>query len=381
MIIKYNFQEKLSSMNRGLWLMIFIVFFSIIFLPNKSAVAAGIHYNADQLILENVYREFEDNFQLTLPSKQYSVLDVYVFQKNTYEFPQDANLLGQVYDFYILSPEVTDDSLFKITLGYTSDSLSAKDIYLWDFKEKTWQKQDSVVDLEKKSVSAVIKGRKGLVGVFEAARQVSVKENVSYYNQFFLKFPQSILKNAPTTTIEAFTALNYTEEKNRVSHIFQFDIKSEQQLDFIEPLELIISYPQENNIRKAIYYWDNNKNKWIYLPSHNDFYNKTVSAYIHLPFSRIALFEESNQLIGEASWYKWKNGNFGATRDFPKGTKLKVTNITKTSKNFGKSVVITINDFGPEEWTGRIIDLDKVAFGKIGNLKGGVMPVLIEKIE
>ena len=49
-------------------------------------------------------------------------------------------------------------------------------------------------------------------------------------------------------------------------------------------------------------------------------------------------------------------------------------------ENQGKSVIVTINDYGPELWTGRIIDLDKVAFEAIGNLKGGVMPVRIEVV-
>jgi len=83
--------------------------------------------------------------------------------------------------------------------------------------------------------------------------------------------------------------------------------------------------------------------------------------------------------VGEASWYAYKNGDFAASRDFPKGTKLKVTN-QKTGVDQGKSVIVTINDYGPEIQTNRIIDLDKMAFQKIGNLSDGVMPVKIEVI-
>jgi rare lipoprotein A (peptidoglycan hydrolase) len=44
-------------------------------------------------------------------------------------------------------------------------------------------------------------------------------------------------------------------------------------------------------------------------------------------------------------------------------------------------VVVTVNDYGPEQGIGRLIDLDKVAFRQIGNLKSGVIPVIIEKIK
>ena len=65
----------------------------------------------------------------------------------------------------------------------------------------------------------------------------------------------------------------------------------------------------------------------------------------------------------------------GAHRTLPFGTKVLVTNI----KN-GKSVTVTINDRGPFI-KGRIIDLTRSAFSKIGNLDSGTIKVKIKVVK
>jgi rare lipoprotein A (peptidoglycan hydrolase) len=78
---------------------------------------------------------------------------------------------------------------------------------------------------------------------------------------------------------------------------------------------------------------------------------------------------------GTATWYAYTNTLACASRDYPKGTNLKVTNL-----NNEKSVIVIVNDYGPAKWTGHIIDLDKVAFEKIASLGAGVISVKIERI-
>ena len=67
-----------------------------------------------------------------------------------------------------------------------------------------------------------------------------------------------------------------------------------------------------------------------------------------------------------------QNAKTAAHRTLPFGTKVKVTNV----KN-GKSVVVRINDRGPFV-KGRIIDLSRSAFERIGNPASGVLSVKIE---
>ncbi len=79
---------------------------------------------------------------------------------------------------------------------------------------------------------------------------------------------------------------------------------------------------------------------------------------------------------GLASWYAWTGTLACASRDYPDGTYLKVTNPAN-----GKNVIVVVNDYGPQAHTGRIIDLDKVAFGKLASIGAGVIDVKVQEIK
>lgn len=97
---------------------------------------------------------------------------------------------------------------------------------------------------------------------------------------------------------------------------------------------------------------------------------------------------------GIASWYDYDypkgSGNWvtkekfvAASRDFPRGTMLRVCNkgILDTNSFPTDCVVVTVTDYGPEAKTGRIIDMGSLAFSKVCALKYGTCKVLIKKIE
>ena len=77
---------------------------------------------------------------------------------------------------------------------------------------------------------------------------------------------------------------------------------------------------------------------------------------------------------GQGTWYAFKGGLFAASTSLPRGSYARVTNQAN-----GKSVIVQINDYGPQG-KGRIIDLDKVAFMKIASLGAGVIGVKVEAI-
>ncbi len=77
---------------------------------------------------------------------------------------------------------------------------------------------------------------------------------------------------------------------------------------------------------------------------------------------------------GQGTWYSYMGGMFAASTSLPKGSYAKVTNLAS-----GKSIVVQINDYGPQG-KGRIIDLDKVAFAKIAPLGAGIIGVKVEPI-
>ncbi|QJD58628.1 septal ring lytic transglycosylase RlpA family protein [Pseudomonas sp. gcc21] len=76
-----------------------------------------------------------------------------------------------------------------------------------------------------------------------------------------------------------------------------------------------------------------------------------------------------------ANGERYRHGaNTAAHRKLPFGSKVKVTN----TRN-GKSVVVRINDRGPFV-RGRVIDLSKSAFARIGNPSAGLLNVKIEVV-
>jgi len=104
------------------------------------------------------------------------------------------------------------------------------------------------------------------------------------------------------------------------------------------------------------------------------------------PIKNEVLVKNEIRSIGEASWYDYdypkgsgnwvtKNKLVVASRDYPRGTNLRVCNIEDV-----KCVVVKVTDFGPEEWTGRIIDMGSLAFSEICELRRGVCDVLVEEV-
>ena len=81
-------------------------------------------------------------------------------------------------------------------------------------------------------------------------------------------------------------------------------------------------------------------------------------------------------LTGRGSWYALglpePDAITCASRIFPRGSYLQVTNMRN-----GKVVVCRVNDYGPEAWTGRIIDLSRGSFSEVDSLGTGTIPVQI----
>lgn len=78
---------------------------------------------------------------------------------------------------------------------------------------------------------------------------------------------------------------------------------------------------------------------------------------------------------GDASFYASSWGELNASRSIPRGGFAKVTNLDN-----GKSVIVKINDYGPQS-PQRIIDLSYASFSKIGSLGQGILHnVKVERI-
>jgi rare lipoprotein A len=77
---------------------------------------------------------------------------------------------------------------------------------------------------------------------------------------------------------------------------------------------------------------------------------------------------------GRASWYALglpqPDALTCASRTFPRGSYLQVKNLYN-----GRTMVCRVNDYGPEAWTGRILDLSRGSFSQLDNLGRGTIPI------
>jgi rare lipoprotein A len=84
----------------------------------------------------------------------------------------------------------------------------------------------------------------------------------------------------------------------------------------------------------------------------------------------------AGELRGTATYYGHSGALTAAHRTLPFGSKVRVTNMRN-----GRSILVRINDRGPEAWTGRTIDLSLGAARALDMIQVGVIPVqlLVER--
>ncbi|MDP2630383.1 MAG: serine hydrolase [Candidatus Uhrbacteria bacterium] len=164
----------------------------------------------------------------------------------------------------------------------------------------------------------------------------------------------------------------------RISPVYEFEFLNKSAYDNSRPFTIQFKTTEASLNYKQVFFYDKTYDTWRPLPTRDAVDGSFVRSVIHLPYARIAVFAHPNVLaIGNASWYKHKAGNFAASPDFPKGSRVRVHN----SEN-GKFVDVTINDYGPDRsrFPTRVIDLEKEAFIKIAPLGAGLVSVRIEPL-
>ena len=149
--------------------------------------------------------------------------------------------------------------------------------------------------------------------------------------------------------------------------------------------EITLALPDTDGYKRPVLYrWDSGMKKFTPQKSDYNFNGKKlISLKAVVSFfdeQTFAVVSDPTQLIGEASWYKVFGCLCAASRDFPRDSRLKVTAVNPV-KGKAKSVIVRVNDFGPEAWTERLIDLDSYAFKKIGKTGAGVMPIIVELMD
>lgn len=165
-----------------------------------------------------------------------------------------------------------------------------------------------------------------------------------------------------------------------VSDVYEFNIINKESFRDRQPIILELGYNIDNGNLKKLFFWNGLAEEWQELPSRNIIDRRAARSHIHLPYARLAVFADVNILeVGEASWYRYKGCDCAASPDYPKKSLLRVTNLENN-----KSAVVRVNDYGPDRsiFPERIIDLDKIVFGKLANLREGIIKrVRVEEIK
>jgi D-alanyl-D-alanine carboxypeptidase len=220
--------------------------------------------------------------------------------------------------------------------------------------------------------------------ILNTKKEVSLKSGITQVAErdiFSVNFSARSLKSNTSIVLENLGAnFDWPWNFNPLSEVYQFDFSDKgASYDRAQPLRISIKYEESDDNYKQIMFYDGGQKRWRPLPSVDDPVNKVVSANIHLPFARVVLMSNDQVMtVGQASWYRFKGGLFAASPDFARGSVLKVTNLAN-----GKSVNVTINDYGPDRklHPDRVIDLDVVAFSKIASTRDGLIKIKIEPVQ
>lgn len=195
--------------------------------------------------------------------------------------------------------------------------------------------------------------------------------------QLNLILPKGVVKEATGVDIKKVDeAMDLPWQLDKLSEIYQYEFLNQAAYDGKKPLMVEIKYNQASNYLKQIYFYDKNYSSWRPLVCQEIFAKSLLRCEISFSFARLAIFSNPNVLaVGKASWYSYKKGDFTASPDFPKGSKLRVYNIDS-----GKFVDVVVNDFGPERrlHPDRVVDLEKTAFKKIAGSQQGIINVRVE---
>ena len=194
---------------------------------------------------------------------------------------------------------------------------------------------------------------------------------------------ESRVKLNPSDKVEPeLNSLVYNDLKIVITRIEHKEVTETEEIDFktVEKKDKNLKWRTKKIKRKG----EKGKREIKYLVTYKNGEEvkrqKTASRIIKEPVDEIVVVGTKIKVgkvqRGRTSWYTYTGTMAAASTTFPKGTWLRVTAV-----NSGKQVFVQVNDYGPDPGTGKILDLDKVAFKKLAPLGAGVIKVKVEEIK
>lgn len=271
---------------------------------------------------------------------------------------------------------INDNGLhFKTTTntGIVSELLKEKNINLGDHDQINPGMDSKIYTGANVEIRRAVKmtvqfdGKKKEIYTFEKTIQKAMQENNISLGRLDKTNPElnSLPQNNMTVIV---TRINVEEVVKQEDIDFKTQSKNDNEMSWREKK---ITTPGEKGIREVKYkitYKDGKEISQIVLEKN------TIKEPVTQVETQGTYMKLGKAQKGQGTWYAFKGGMFAASTTIPRGGYAKVTNTAN-----GKSIVVQINDYGPQG-KGRVIDLDKVAFAKIASLGAGVIGVKVEEV-
>lgn len=164
-----------------------------------------------------------------------------------------------------------------------------------------------------------------------------------------------------------------------ISSVYNYAFESDGFYDPSRPMTIKLSYDEASSDIKTIFAFDWASRRWLPLDTQDHPDGLYVTAQTKSTRDRLVLMSRPGVMsVGQASWYKYKNGLFAASPDYTKGSTLRVHSLAS-----GKYVDVTVNDYGPDRaiHPERVIDLDYVAFSRLASPGAGLIDVRVEPLK
>ncbi len=322
-----------------------------------------------------------DNFRVSLPAASLSKYTRAAF------FTKDADnslssALSYFYNWQILDADIAGN--FFIYLPKPNQT-GVIQVWQRQFASDQWQAVDFVEEGDELKITIKDKQGQLAVTVLPLSPFSLYLDEATIEKGFQVEMPGGyFVLHVPAQALTSPAEIKITpvppvypklEGWDYASPLFYFQVIGED-VQITKPLVIDIKFDFGDS-RKEIFAWNNAEKKWEVSPSVSLYQTGVVRTSTKQKELLVAVLTNGIMEKGKASWYAYKGGLFAASPDYPKGTKLKVTNLAN-----GKSVIVTINDYGPDRsiHPDRVIDLDKVAFAKISSLYLGLTDVVVDPL-
>lgn len=87
---------------------------------------------------------------------------------------------------------------------------------------------------------------------------------------------------------------NVPEGKNIISDLYLYNITMDKPYVLDDPIVLAVKYESDSIYKKEVHFYNRETSEWQAIPTQIDSENSEARAYIHFPYSKIAVFEDQN---------------------------------------------------------------------------------------